>query len=147
MNCIYGDTGTNKQMFIDHIVKNSNKNSILIPYNLAETFLSSMEITEAIKRNPNTLFIITDADGLFNNELLLNGLFQIVDGIFGTSLDVVFTFKDKNNINRKLSNFSNNIVKFDLLSDKEALKLNKYLTDDEKELLEEIVPKKSPSYF
>lgn len=114
--CIYGDNDKCKKKFINYLVNNIDKNVVIVPYNIVESFLGSLDFTEVLNLHQNTLFIIDDADGLFYNESNLNGLIQVVKGTLKNFIPANFLFSyntsNDRDIPKKIVKNSKNIINF-----------------------------------
>lgn len=154
---LHGDRGVGKTSFIGYAIDNVKMPVILIPYNIVESFVGSLDFIEVLKQNPNTLYIIDDADGLFMNMNYLNGLIQVLTGIFKNSISCSFLISynsnSSGNIPKILLDNSNLTIKFGDLSNKEIKKIQKLLDLDENtklntigEIIEDYTKTKS-SYF
>tara|TARA_R110000772_G_scaffold20466_5_gene56930 strand:- start:88139 stop:89155 length:1017 start_codon:yes stop_codon:yes gene_type:complete len=112
--CIYGENNRDKKHYMGYIIDQTEKNVVIVPYNMVESFLSSLELTEILNRHPNTLFIIDSADGLFRNGNGLSGLLQIIKGSLKHYISANFLFiydtSKKSDIPTKIiENSSNNM--------------------------------------
>ena len=114
---IYGENNKDKKSYLGYLIDQIDKNIVILPYNIVETFLSSLELTEVLNLHSNTLFIVDDADGLFYNNNGLNGLIQVINGTLKNYVSANFLFsyntKKESNIPSKIIENSSNIIKFE----------------------------------
>ena len=114
---IYGENNKDKKSYLGYLIDQIDKNIVIIPYNIVETFLSSLELTEVLNLHSNTLFIVDDADGLFYGNSGLNGLIQVINGTLKKYVSANFLFsynsKKEGDIPTKIVENSSNIIKFE----------------------------------
>lgn len=139
----HGKPGTGKSTYIRYLICSLNKKVIFLPPSLASE-LDSPALTKTLIDNPNTTFIIEDAEELIksressgrsNISMLLN----LTDGILGESLNthIICTFNtDHKNIDEALMRKGRLIAsyKFDDLSREKLEKLKEALELDDFEI-------------
>jgi hypothetical protein len=83
---IYSDIGQGKTTFVKYIIQNTKKDVVIIPINLAITFLTSLDFIEIIRQYPSTLFIIDD----FNKNIPIGQLYQLNKGVLNGNFNSNF---------------------------------------------------------
>lgn len=106
---LHGRPGTGKSTYIKYLINSLRKKVIFLPPSLAST-LESPDLTSLLTENPNSVFIIEDAEQLIKSressgESRISLLLNLTDGILGEALGSVFicTFNtDLRNIDEAL---------------------------------------------
>lgn len=92
LHLLYGIPGTGKSTYIRYLIGHISKKVIFLPGQMAEN-LDNVFMVRFLMRNPNSLLIIEDAEGLIvsrdnGRNSNLSMILNLTDGILGESLGI-----------------------------------------------------------
>jgi len=138
LSILHGDRGTGKTSIIKYISDNVNRTGIFIPNNMLESTINNPEFRKFIKKHPNPLLIIDDAEIIFNNNYsstnnYTTNILQLIDGPISdtmcVSIIMIFNNESLDEVDSCLLDSNNLIdcVEFNYLDIESSNTLGKYL--------------------